>query len=148
MRIADLMTHPVTTVRPELSADDAWDTMRRQQIHHLIVGANGDPMGVVSARDLSTIAARRGRTVADLMHSTVISVPPDATLKRAASLLRGHSIGCLPVVEKGRVVGIVTVSDLLELLVSGSFVRTTIDDRDGRRRRQREFPFGNRAAQR
>ncbi len=31
MRIGDLMTHPVTTVRPELSADDAWDTMRRQR---------------------------------------------------------------------------------------------------------------------
>lgn len=148
MRIGDLMTQPVTTVRPELSADDAWETMRRQQIHHLIVSANGAPLGVISARDLSSIAARRGRTVADLMHSPVISVPPDATLKRAASLLRGHSIGCLPVLEQGRVVGIVTVSDLLGLLVSGSFVRTTVDDRDGRRRRQREFPFVKSAARR
>jgi CBS domain-containing protein len=45
-----------------------------------------------------------------------VSASPSTTISQAATLLRGRSIGCLPIIDKGKLVGIVTVSDLLELL--------------------------------
>jgi CBS domain-containing protein len=50
----------------------------------------------------------------------VVTVEPSTTVKRAANLMRGRSIGCVVVANRGRVVGIVTVADLLELLGRGS----------------------------
>jgi CBS domain-containing protein len=48
-----------------------------------------------------------------------VTVGPAATIKKAANVMRGRSIGCLVVVDAGRAVGIVTVSDLLELVGRG-----------------------------
>jgi CBS domain-containing protein len=48
-----------------------------------------------------------------------VTVEPTRTVRQAANLMRGRSIGCLVVVEAGRAIGIVTVSDLLELVGRG-----------------------------
>ena len=53
------------------------------------------------------------------MTTSVVAVDRNTTVRRAANLMRGRTIGCLPVVERGRLVGILTVSDLLELLGRG-----------------------------
>jgi CBS domain-containing protein len=53
------------------------------------------------------------------MTEPVITVPRKTPVKRAANLMRGHSIGCLVVTDAGKVVGITTVSDLLELVGRG-----------------------------
>lgn len=58
-------------------------------------------------------------TVADLMTAPAVTVEPTATVRQAANLMRGRSIGCLVVIESARDVGIVTVSDLLELVGRG-----------------------------
>jgi signal-transduction protein with cAMP-binding, CBS, and nucleotidyltransferase domain len=80
-------------------------------------------VGVVSERDLG---GRRGaslirdRRVSEVMTSPAVTASPTTTLRRAANLMRGRSIGCLPVVEAGRLRGIVTVSDILEEVGRGS----------------------------
>jgi acetoin utilization protein AcuB len=80
---------------------------------------------VLSQRDLGVAGQRDFRekhVVSDLMNTHVVTVGPEASVKQAANLMRGRTIGCLPVVEEGprnRLVGIVTVSDLLELLGRG-----------------------------
>jgi acetoin utilization protein AcuB len=80
---------------------------------------------VLSQRDLGAAAQgdfREKHVVSDLMNSHVVTVGPLTSVKQAANLMRGRSIGCLPVVEEGprnRLVGIVTVFDLLELLGRG-----------------------------
>lgn len=122
MRVSELMTTQVRTVPPTMPAVDAWALMRRERIHHLVVKADGRIVGVLSDRDAggrngSSIRVRS--TVADLMSRPVITVDPDATLRRAANVMRGRTIGCLPVVSGGRAVGIVTVSDLLGALGGG-----------------------------
>lgn len=80
-----------------------------------------DVVGIVSERDLHGIGEARlaDKTVGDVMTATVISARPTMTVRKAANLLRGHSIGCLPVLEAGRLVGIVTTTDLLELIGRG-----------------------------
>ena len=58
--------------------------------------------------------------VSSLMSPHTVTVKPDTTLRRAANLMRGHVIGCLPVVEDGKLRGIITVSDLLDCLGRGA----------------------------
>jgi CBS domain-containing protein len=67
--------------------------------------------------------------VGELMTRHVVTVTPDTTVKRVANLLRGRSIGCAVVTEKGRVAGIVTTSDLLELLGRGAIRPTPVSRR-------------------
>ncbi len=122
MRVAELMKQRVHSVPPETDADTAWDIMRRQQIDHLIVMRGRVIAGVLSDRDLGGRAGaplRTGRTVGDLMTKKVVSIGPDDTVRSAANLMRGRKISCLPVVENGRLAGIVTVSDLLRLIGRG-----------------------------
>jgi CBS domain-containing protein len=110
MRIADIMSDNVDIVSPSDPVDLAEELMKRQQIHHVVVVENGAVVGVVSACDLERcspdVAARA------VMSTAVATVSPDTTIRDAANLLRGRSIGCLPVVSAGRLVGIVTGSDL------------------------------------
>jgi acetoin utilization protein AcuB len=123
MRVQELMNKPVITVSHGSTAEDAWTLMNARGVRHLVVtDDDGRVVGMLSHRDgggRSGAAVRRNRTVAELMTEPVVTVAPDATLRKAASLMRGRSIGCLVVVESGRIVGIVTVSDLLELVGRG-----------------------------
>jgi len=124
MRLSDIMTHPVETIDKNEFAEHAWNRMRRQRIHHLVVTDPVDGIiGVLSDRDLAgpNGALLRGDwIVADAMTPHPMCVPPNMTVRQAANLLRGRSIGCLPIVENGKLIGIVTVSDLLEVVGRGS----------------------------
>lgn len=122
MRVAEVMTEGVQTVPPTLPAVDAWELMRRKDIRHLVVTAGSQVVGVLSDRDAggrggASIRARS--TVADLMTAAVVTIEPRAPVRKAANLMRGRTIGCIPVTEGKRLVGIVTVSDLLALLGRG-----------------------------
>ena len=124
MRLKDIMESPVSTVGANEPAQQAWERMHLHRIHHLIVTEGAQIVGVISARDLGGRAghrARIGRSVADLMTRTgVVVATPNTTVRQAANLMRGRSIGCLPVVEAGHLSGIVTVTDLLELIGRGA----------------------------
>ena len=122
MRVADVMTKGVQTVAPSLPAIEAWELMRRKGIHHLVVAADSKVMGVLSDRDAggrSGASVRARSSVADLMTASVVIVDPQATVRKIANLMRGRTIGCVPVVDGKGLVGIVTVSDLLELVGRG-----------------------------
>ena len=122
MRVQDIMTTGVKTITPATAAADAWNTMRINRIHHLVVIKESQVVGVLSDRDAGGrrgAALRTNTAVADLMSAPAVTVEPALTVRQAANLMRGRSIGCLVVVESARVVGIVTVSDLLELLGRG-----------------------------
>ena len=122
MRVADVMAGEVQTVSADSAAADAWSLMRRKGIHHLVVVSGTKVAGVLSDRDAG---GRRGEglrsrsRVGDLMTTPVVTVDSQTTVRRTANLMRGRSIGCVPVVDGRRLVGIVTVSDLLELVGRG-----------------------------
>jgi CBS domain-containing protein len=122
MRVQDVMTEEVQTISPTSTAEDAWELMRRGGFHHVVVTRGSQVEGILSDRDgggrLGT-SVRRGHTVGELMTKSVVTVGPTTTVRKAANLMRGRSIGCVVVTERGRVVGIVTVADLLELLGRG-----------------------------
>lgn len=123
MRVQDVMTEGVQTVSPGTPADDAWNLMRAKRIHHLVVTEGRRVVGVLSDRDAGGLrgpSVRRNRTVGELMTGHVVTVLPTTPVRKAANLMRGRSIGCLVVTNATRIVGIVTVSDLLELLGRGA----------------------------
>jgi CBS domain-containing protein len=122
MRVSDVMTKEVRTISALARADDAWELMRTQGIHHLVVTEGSRVVGVLSNRDAGGkrgAAVRAEARVADLMTGSVVTATPDTTIRRAALLMRGRTIGCLPIVKGTRLVGIVTVSDLLDVLGRG-----------------------------
>jgi CBS domain-containing protein len=123
MRIGEVMTRRVETIEPSATADAAYERMRVKRIRHLVVMESRNVVGVLSERDLggkAGTAVRAGRTVAELMSRGVAIAGPLETIRAAANRMRGGSVGCLPVVDDGRVVGILTVSDVLELVGRGA----------------------------
>ena len=123
MRIFEVMSEDVATIEPTASAAAARELMRSKGINHLVVAKGHDLMGILSSRDIPDEAVRGrrgGKTVEDLMHTSVVTAGPNMLLTRAANLMDGRSVGSLVVMARGRVVGIVTVTDLLRLVGKGA----------------------------
>lgn len=123
MRAREVMTRGVVTVSPAAAAEEAWQMMRARGIHHLLVGSLAKPIGVLSARDLGGrggASIRKANSVRDLMEAEIVTVDELEPVRRIANVMRGRSIGSVFVTSGRRVSGIITVSDLLELVGRGS----------------------------
>jgi acetoin utilization protein AcuB len=115
----EIMTTEVETAPPNDDAETAFQRMRTGRIHHLVVMDGRRVVGVLSERDVGGVRGgqiRNGKTVGELMSAQAITASPTTTIRQAANQLRARNIGCLPIVENGKLAGIVTVTDLLELL--------------------------------
>ncbi len=122
MRLFEMMSTGVETIGLGESTEVAAGRMRQHAVQHLVVMDRGEVVGVVSDRDLmgsDGTFSRRPRTVADVMTPDPVLATPDTTVREAANLLRGRNVGCLPVFDEKKLVGIVTITDLLELLGRG-----------------------------
>lgn len=130
MHVSDLMSRKVMTIGPSDSCLDAVGRMHGARVRHLpVVSADGDLIGIVTDRDLrhhlfaprvlndvGTIAVNiilKAVPVSEVMSSPVMSVPAKADVLEAARIMLEDKVGSLPVVEGGRVVGIVTETDVL-----------------------------------
>jgi acetoin utilization protein AcuB len=121
MKIAEIMSQRVHVAGPDLDAEAAWRCMQQLHVRHLVVVENERVIGLISERDLGGRhgePVRATRRVRELMTPDPIVLDPDADVRAAAELLRGLSIGCFPVVAGAELVGIVTISDLLDLLAA------------------------------
>lgn len=144
MRLQDIMKESVETVGPNHTADAAWERMRQRRIRHLVVVEGREVVGILSQRDIASAEARQGRAVGDVMSAPAVTAEPRTTVREAANLLRGRTLGCLPVLAKGKLLGIVTTTDLLELLGRGAERpvprpgRRTLERRGPRKERLRD----------
>jgi acetoin utilization protein AcuB len=144
MRLNELMrTNPVT-ITPQETVGEARSLMKRHGIRHLPVLDASRVVGVVSDRDtqIPEVVGVDPDTrwldkalVGQVMSSPAVVMPPGATAKEAANRMRGNKIGCIPVAEDGRLMGIVTETDILEAFsrtVSGTQGRGSIRTNKGR----------------
>jgi acetoin utilization protein AcuB len=129
MRVQDAMTGPVVTLSPGDTLRDAIDALRSHRIRHLPVVEEGSLVGMVTDRDvkratpsvLSGItedaydAALLDITVQQFMTRQPMTVTPGTGLKAAVADLIETRIGALPVVDDGRLVGILTEFDVLRI---------------------------------
>lgn len=100
---------------------EAHRLMRQKRLRHLPVLTEGRLVGVVSAGDLHLIETLDGVDpeevpVHDAMSPEPYCVPPDAPLEEVVDVMAGNKYGCALVVEKGRILGIFTTVDALEVL--------------------------------
>ena len=126
MRVRDLMTRDVLTIAADDTIESAGIRMTDAGVHQLVVrGKRGGIVGVIGRGDLA--GAPGNARIADYMPRRLLSVHPDMPIGHAAALMRTYAIGSLPVMTGRRLVGIVTVSDLLDLVES----EDTLPDRTG-----------------
>lgn len=130
MLVADRMQRNVITIEREASLRRARRVMENHRIRHLPVVEGRRLVGILTDRDIrqaapSSAASITSRErdefmdflrVGQVMTRRIISVTPITSISEAARLLRRYRIGCLPVVEDRLLVGILTGSDLLEVL--------------------------------
>ena len=122
--VADIMTKTVRAIGTNATLGDARALMRESGIHHLVVMKLGHVVGVLSSHDCERasaahfVASDDAWTVEEMMTARVVVVAPETPIAEAAKKLRGYAIGCLPVVDGKDLVGIVTISDLLDLLAT------------------------------
>jgi CBS domain-containing protein len=121
-----MMGSPVT-LKPEDTLDLANDIISLGRIRHIPVVEDGTLVGLLSERDLMGAAATKifqlkqkrksallkTVLIKDVMKKRVISVKPDTPIKDAAHLMAAKKIGCVPVVESGTLVGLLTTTDIL-----------------------------------
>ena len=118
MKIRDIMTDGVIRIHPEESVAVAARTLTHYNIGALpVCGRNGEIYGMVTDRDLVTRCMALGRSganvrVQDVMSSHVVSVGPDLDGALAARIMGKQQLRRLPVVENGRLCGMVSLADL------------------------------------
>src|SRR2546428_8940678 len=120
LTVRDVMVTDLVTVRPGATAREAYRLMRDRRFRHLPVLQDGRVVGILSDRDLRPVLLSPGlaRTrVFELMSEELTTIAPETPVEEAASLLVAKKIGCLPVVVNGRLVGLITETDLLAVLV-------------------------------
>lgn len=146
--VKDSMTREVVVLSPETTAGEALALCRERRIRHLPVLEAGLLVGIVSDRDLRSAAPGLGDParaaalekirVSEVMTRDVATTRPDDPIEEAANRMREKRIGCLPVMEDERLVGILTSSDVMEALVQligahepGSRLVVSMPDRPG-----------------
>ena len=122
MKVRDLMTSGPQTLHATDMLSVADEKMRHGRFRRLpIVDDAGKLRGIISDGDLREHVGYLPSTrVSAAMVDDVVTISPDATIAAAAELMRRHKIGGLPVVgDDGQLIGIITESDLLLVLVEG-----------------------------
>ncbi|MDI3340615.1 MAG: CBS domain-containing protein [Sphaerobacter sp.] len=109
----EIMTPQVITVHPDTSVDEVARLLFTHRITGMpVVDESGALLGIVSEFD---VISKKGRTAADIMSRDVISVQEDTPAEQVATILTSRQVRRVPVVAEGRVVGIVSRSDLVRL---------------------------------
>jgi acetoin utilization protein AcuB len=126
------MTPNPITIRPDSDYLAAIAIMRAGRFRHLpVIDQDGHLAGLVSVKDLRAVSTEAAGSlrpqaiqsdgvlvrVGEIMTRDVFTIPPDYPLEEAARLMVEHKIGCLPVVENGKPVGIITDTDIFQTLV-------------------------------
>jgi CBS domain-containing protein len=121
MNIANILARKgsmAVTVRPEQSIREALGLLERHNIGALIAVQGESPVGILSERDIVREAARNEkfftRTVADLMTRDVITGQPHDDLLTVAHTMTERRIRHLPVVDKDRLIGMVSIGDVVK----------------------------------
>ena len=132
MTIRELMSGGLITVRRETPVLEARDLMVKERIRHLLVPDGGGALiGIITDRDIRLNLPSRATslsvweinhlltelTVEQVMIQSVITVGPDRPARDAARLMLDHKIGALPVLDEGRLVGIITETDIVRAFV-------------------------------
>ena len=117
-------SNTVLSVRPDESVFEAIEKMAEQGVGALLVLENEQLLGIITERDYARKVILRGRSskdtlVREIMTSPVVFVTPQQSVDDCMTLMTVHHFRHLPVVDEGRVVGVVSIGDLVKWIITG-----------------------------
>jgi CBS domain-containing protein len=120
VRVSEIMTNAAVTDRPEDTLAEAARKMWKQQTGSLLVMDGEDLVGIVTERDVLKAVAGGGPLqqthVSEVMSKDLVTVGPGTSLREAAKVMADRWIRHLPVVDGGRLVGVISQRDLAGVL--------------------------------
>jgi len=148
MLVKQIMTQKVVTITLADSLRRADELLMQGRFRHLPVVEGDRLVGIVSDRDIraplflnsreTALQAMEQKQIGQIMRQPVLTASPLMAVEQAAAIMHENKIGCLPVVEGERVVGILTESDIFRIfvevmgvLVPSSRLQLSLDDRPG-----------------
>ncbi len=152
MLVRKKMKKDLITITKDDRMTTAKKILREKNIRHLPVVDGKKLVGLVSNMDIRKAEASPATsleirelhylldklTVGEIMTRNVITISPDISVEEATTLLHDNKIGCLPVVEDGNLVGILTENDVMEILIEvmgmkekGSRIEVLVEDKPG-----------------
>jgi acetoin utilization protein AcuB len=131
MFVRTKMTTNPFTISPDSTIPDAHEIMSNHNVKRLPVVKNGVLVGVVSREDIAQASPSKATSfsvgeltyllartkIKTVMNKNPVTIGPDALLEEAAIMMRSNEVGFLPVVEDGRVVGIITESNIFDAFI-------------------------------
>lgn len=139
MHVGRIMKTDLVTVPPIISLNEAQKIIADRSIDHLlVVDARGKLVGMVSDRDLKKSSASSATTLSKhelnyllektpvdvIMTKRIIAITPGTTIERAARIMQENNISALPVVDDDKLAGIITTSDVLDVLLQAIGMET------------------------
>lgn len=132
MLVSDIMTPTPLTLEPSASLYDARALMYEKRIRHIPIVQQGNLLGLISQRDVlaaehssllnieaeKRLENEKSIRVSDFMKINLVSIDPKASMRKAALYIQKHKLGCLPVVEDEKLVGIITDSDFVNVAIN------------------------------
>jgi acetoin utilization protein AcuB len=120
MHVKKRMVRKLITIPPQTNILNALKVMRDNSIRHLPVVDGGNLVGFVTEGDLrqaSLLSMVDKVSIEDVMIKDPVTIAPDASIEEAAKLIYSHKIGGLPVVKGKKLVGIITIVDVLQAFI-------------------------------
>ena len=120
MQVSKRMVRKLVTIPPNTSILKAMEVMRKHSIRHLPVVDGNDFVGFVTEGDLrqaSLLSMVDKVSIEDVMIKDPVIISPEASLEEAAKLISTRKIGGLPVVKGNKLVGIITIVDILQAFI-------------------------------
>lgn len=118
--IADVMSKSVISADATLTVNETAKMMEDAKVGAVIVMENNTPVGIVTDRDFAVKIAAHAYQITEpvkkIMSSPLFSIGSDETVRTAADLMHDRKIRKLPVIDDGKVVGIITSTDIVNLL--------------------------------
>ena len=123
IQVEEMMNTQVFTLSPQATLAQAKHLMAEHPIRHIpIVNDSQELLGLVSHRDILATGGMHNQSkdlnlLSEVMTTSPYCISPKTGVKQAAQLIKRERFGCLPVVKKGKLIGIVTASDFIEVAI-------------------------------
>ena len=121
MLVGQIMSQKIVTISPDKGVGQALKLMQKHQIRHVPVIKHDRMVGWITSRDLREVllaSMLEEIKVGDVMVQAPLSVTPDTEVEEAARLIHEHKIGGMPVMEGDKLVGVITMPDLISAFIA------------------------------
>ena len=121
MLVGQIMSQKIVTISPDKGVGQALKLMQKHQIRHVPVIMHDRMVGWITSRDLREVllaSMLEDIKVGDVMVQAPLSVTPDTEVEEAARLIHEHKIGGMPVMEGEKLVGVITMQDLVSAFIT------------------------------